>query len=185
MEDDDQTRKSPIPVPPVPDDLAGKRGLRSEGIPDYSPARLRRIPMSRESGNPPFPDSAGTGNRGPGTGNRGPAGGPGTPGISLPGSASACIITLSLRLPASLAVSGVQVGAGTRRSLWPRAAPAFWPGNEPGPPGPGLARLKFGTQASRSSSRLLKSRAAPGGASPGVQSLKHGQPPPRRPTASP
>ena len=25
MEDDDQTRKSPIPVPPIPD-LAGKRG---------------------------------------------------------------------------------------------------------------------------------------------------------------
>jgi hypothetical protein len=45
-----------------------------EGIPD---SRLRR---NRESGNPPFPDSAGTVNRGPGTGNRGPAGG--TPGIS-------------------------------------------------------------------------------------------------------
>jgi hypothetical protein len=37
--------------------------------------------FDRETGRePPFPDSAGTGNRGPGTGNRGPAGG--TTGIS-------------------------------------------------------------------------------------------------------
>jgi len=56
MEDDDQTRKSPIPVPPIPDFWPGN----GEGI--------------------PLPDSAGTGNRGPETGNRGPAGG--TPGIS-------------------------------------------------------------------------------------------------------
>jgi hypothetical protein len=34
-----------------------------EGIPD---SRLR-VGRTRESGNPPFPDSAGTGNRGPGT----------------------------------------------------------------------------------------------------------------------
>ena len=49
-----QTRKSPIPVPPIPD-LAGKRG----GNP--------RFPTRPELGNreSPFPDSAGNGNRGP------------------------------------------------------------------------------------------------------------------------
>ncbi len=57
MEDEDQTRKSPIPVPPIWPGLGN-----GEGIPD---SRLRR---NRESGNPPFPDSVGTGNRGPGTG---------------------------------------------------------------------------------------------------------------------
>ena len=45
-----QTRKSPIPVPPIPD-LAGKRGGNF------------RFPIgpagNRESGNGPFPDSAG------------------------------------------------------------------------------------------------------------------------------
>ena len=41
MEDDDQTRKSPIPVPPIPD-LAGKRG----GNPASRESRSR----DRESG---------------------------------------------------------------------------------------------------------------------------------------
>ncbi len=68
MEDDDQTRKSPIRLAiPVP------------------PTRIQtlKFPICRETGREspgPIPDSAGTGNRGPGTGNRGPAGG--TPGIS-------------------------------------------------------------------------------------------------------
>ena len=52
MEDDDQTRKSPIPVPPIPD-LAGKRG--------GNPAS--RFGRDREARSRP------------GTGNRGPAGG--------------------------------------------------------------------------------------------------------------
>jgi hypothetical protein len=52
MEDEDQTRKSPIPVSPI---WPGN----GEGIPD---SRLRR---NRESGNPPVPDSAGTGDCGP------------------------------------------------------------------------------------------------------------------------
>ncbi len=49
-----QTRKSPIPVPPIPD-FAGKRG----GNP--------RFPARPESGKreSPIPDSAGNGNRGP------------------------------------------------------------------------------------------------------------------------
>jgi hypothetical protein len=39
-----------------------------EGIPDSRLGRSRESgDFSRESGNPPFPDSAGTGNRGPGT----------------------------------------------------------------------------------------------------------------------
>jgi hypothetical protein len=44
-----QTRKSPIPVPPIPDFLPGI----GEGIPDS------RFGRNRESGNPPFPDLAG------------------------------------------------------------------------------------------------------------------------------
>ncbi len=51
-----QTRKSPIPVPPIPD-LAGKRG-RESPIPDSESAGIG----NRE---PPFPDSVGNGNRGP------------------------------------------------------------------------------------------------------------------------
>jgi hypothetical protein len=47
-------RKSPIPVPPIPD-LAGKRG-RESPIPDSAGIGNRE---------PPFPDSVGNGNRGP------------------------------------------------------------------------------------------------------------------------
>jgi hypothetical protein len=49
-----QTRKSPIPVPPIPD-LAGTRG-RESPIPDSAGIGNRE---------PPFPDSVGNGNRGP------------------------------------------------------------------------------------------------------------------------
>jgi hypothetical protein len=67
--------KSPIPVPPIP--VWPGTAAAGEGIPDS------RLGRNRESGNPPLPDSAGTGNRGPGTGHRGPAGG--APGISWSG----------------------------------------------------------------------------------------------------
>jgi hypothetical protein len=76
MEDDDQTRKSPIrPDPEVPNSRSphsrfGRETGRESPIPDSAEIRNREIP-------PAFPDSAGTrtGNRGPGTKNRGPAGG--------------------------------------------------------------------------------------------------------------
>ena len=55
-----QTRKSPIPVPPIPD-LAGNRG------------RNPRFPIWPESGNreSPIPDFAGNGTRGPDLAGRG------------------------------------------------------------------------------------------------------------------
>ncbi len=80
MEDDDQTRKSPIiiPAPPIPDLAAGETGRESPiPSPDSPESGIGKSPVNE------LPDSAGTGNRGPGTGNRGPAGG--TPGISWSG----------------------------------------------------------------------------------------------------
>jgi hypothetical protein len=65
MEDDDQTRKSPIPVPPIPD-LAG-RELESP-IPDSAGIRNREIP--RFPIRPGLPRTVTAGNRGPGTKNR-------------------------------------------------------------------------------------------------------------------
>ena len=45
MEDDDQTRKSPIPVPPIPD-LAGKRGGNPR-FPTRPESGIGKSPVSR------------------------------------------------------------------------------------------------------------------------------------------
>ena len=66
MEDDDQTRKSPIPVPPIPD-LAGKRGGNPR-FPTRPESGIGKSPVSR------FGRDRESRPR-PGTGNRGPAGG--------------------------------------------------------------------------------------------------------------
>ncbi len=74
MEDDDQTRKSPIPATPIPD-FAGKRG--GSPIPD-SAVLLVLVIGNRQI--PRFPIRPGPGTAVPVPGNPGPAGG--TPGIS-------------------------------------------------------------------------------------------------------
>ncbi len=82
-DDDDQTRKSPVPVPPIPD-LAGIRG-GNPPIPDSAG-------IGKRERFPPFPESAGTGPEsrdlpGPGiAGGPSPAGGtPGSHMIGFPG----------------------------------------------------------------------------------------------------
>jgi hypothetical protein len=59
---EEPNRKSPVPFPPAIPDLAGKRGWN----PGF-PIRPESGIGNRESGNPPIPDSAWNGKRGPAT----------------------------------------------------------------------------------------------------------------------